>query len=90
MKILPTTTSPDGYIVDEGKEMILCPICKHEFTHFGYNPSVNKAEDYLVGDRGGGITLPMSCERGHYWELIISHHKGNSFITTINFKQDIV
>lgn len=80
---------PKGFVIEVGESLILCPVCKDQYTHVGYRPEVNLPESYLDGHRGGGITIPMSCEHGHHWDVIISHHKGNSYITTTNFKKDI-
>lgn len=89
MKILPIVSESPNIVMEDGKQLMLCPICKSENTHLEYSAKVTVAENYLVGDRGGGLTIPMWCESGHFWDLVLSHHKGTSFVTTTNFKEAI-
>lgn len=89
MKQIEITNNPKNLNLEKGESLIICPVCKEEYTHFDYSPKIDRPETYVSEHRGGGITIPMHCEEGHYWDLIISHHKGWSYITTDNFKQEI-
>ncbi len=84
MKNLPLVSEHENVALDDGEQLILCPVCRNENTHFEYTPVINRPENYLSGHRGGGYAIPMRCENDHYWNLIISHHKGYSYVTTDN------
>lgn len=84
-------TLKDSFHNTEGIPQILCPICKFEYVHFCENGNaLYKASDdssaWRYG-RGGALTIPMSCENGHEWDLVLGHHKGYSFVMIDNERE---
>lgn len=87
---LPLLSATNELFMDEGEQLIACPICGEHFTHFGNNPKILPTDTYLSEHRGGGYIIPMWCESSHSWDLVISHHKGNSYITTQNLRVETI
>ena len=62
-----------------GKNMV-CPVCEFEYVHTEL-PII----DSCVG-KNGCIKIPMYCEDGHPWELVLDSHKGLCGISVRNIK----
>ena len=65
---------------------VLCPVCRFDYTHFAPDDvHVEATDDYTspIGNRGSWIAVPMWCEEGHSWRLVIGFHKGQTFLDTV-------
>jgi hypothetical protein len=74
-------------LIPDGKEFS-CPICGENFFHIGSSENVF-GNDYKLGDafpgasiysRGEYIAIDLLGECGHYLNLVLAFHKGNSDI----------
>ncbi len=79
-KILPLVSNDECTHIDEGEQLVLCPVCRDPNVHFEKPSFRNDGSEMYIG---------MWCEGGHYWNTVMSFHKGNTFITTRDFKKDI-
>ena len=84
----------DDYMVhpvvyDGGKSdyQLHCPVCGHEYVHFGTPLELAGKDNYdAVPDewvRGDVIEIPMNCEAGHQWRLQIGFHKGYTLVRSL-------
>lgn len=64
----------------EFEKQIVCPVCKFNYVHFreAVNKRGNDNYEAWVG-KGSSIEIPMFCEEGHNWVMVIGHHKGNTY-----------
>ena len=62
---------------------IFCPKCGFNYVHFG------KSQEIECDFRGGCIKIPMWCENHDAYDLIIAHHKGNSYMFWDNMRPDL-
>lgn len=70
------------HAVDTGEQLgnaVVCPVCRFEYVHV-------KTEFITTGksrwsNRGTATTIPMYCEAGHHWSLIIDQYKGWCWMT---------
>ena len=84
-------------VYDGGKSdyQLHCPVCGHEYVHFGTPLELAGKDNYdAVPDewvRGDVIEIPMNCEAGHQWRLQIGFHKGYTLVRSLrdpDVKQD--
>lgn len=68
--------------MEEFNTKILCPMCGYNYVHFGEPLYKCSGDKWGVAWRGRGnaIKIPMYCEDDHKWDLVIGHHKGETFI----------
>ena len=62
--------------------MIKCPKCGSEYNHIG-KPILRESNDERGSaweGNGDAIVIPMECEQGCSWKLIIGFHKGNTYL----------
>lgn len=57
--------------MEEYNQKLVCPVCNHQYD------CVHFEKPILEGDF---IKIPMYCEEDHKWNLILEHHKGETFI----------
>ena len=68
----------------EQADQLCCPHCGDEYVHF--DPSVEHVTDGYTcptDERGSWIDIPMWCESGHHWNIVIAFHKGFTFLHVV-------
>jgi hypothetical protein len=72
-----------GYFRDTGREL-LCPECEaREAAYVHWEPAVTHETDGYTsptGERGSWLDVPMRCENGHHFHLVLAFHKGFTFV----------
>lgn len=88
MKQIYKLFNPLGEIApDSWGSQLQCPVCSCEYTHFA-PPILKKNDNYEAWEgRGSAIKIPMYCEFGHEWEIVIGFHKGWCFMGIDNEKK---
>jgi hypothetical protein len=75
----------DGSIVEGGGE-ILCPACDaRELAYVHLQEPVYHADEFTcpTGERGAWIDVPMWCEQGHHFNLVLAFHEGCSYLHVV-------
>ena len=73
---------PLGRWGDRKTRIIICPKCHGDYVHTE-RPTPDASNEF----RGDAWRIPMWCEYGHEWELVIGHHKGQSFTRIENIRE---
>lgn len=64
--------------------MLRCPVegCGFEYVHVTEAPVRPVMEEYsgVLGFRGDETSIPMECENGHTWRIVLAFHKGMTFL----------
>lgn len=75
----PVNIATEGFEEVHGNAVV-CPICGFEYVHVDRS-GVESVDFY---GKGGALLIPMYCENGHRWNLVIDQHKGWCFMTITN------
>jgi len=68
----------------KNSKQLFCPACRCEWVHFE-PPTFTASDNYEAWEgRGNAITVPMWCEEGHSWTMVVGFHKGTSWVQCIN------
>lgn len=62
--------SADGILSHE--QVLLCPVCECPSNHYGVPRSVSRFRD-----RADYLHIPVLCEGGHGWTIVIMFYKGS-------------
>lgn len=65
---------------DQEGNAVVCPVCGFEYVHLDLDGV--KPVDHFGSN--GGLKIPMFCEDGHHWDLVLDQHKGLCFMTITN------
>jgi hypothetical protein len=60
---------------------VLCPHCGFEFVHLNH-----RAYSTLHDDNRQALHIPMYCESGHYWDVVLRERKGELQLTVENMR----
>ena len=68
----------------DGQGVLLCPVCKDgDFVHHLNSVAIKDGMDNYAASkkcRGSCILIPMKCENGCKFSLILGFHKGQVFV----------
>lgn len=71
-----------GWITDDAS-IVICPFCSSENCHIGEPQWISESTD---GNQGR-ITIPVSCEGSHEWDMVFAGHKGTLLAFTRNMRR---
>jgi hypothetical protein len=76
----------EGYNTSPFPTQMLCPGCATDqpYVHWD-DPIVHHTDHYTcpTGERGSWIDIPMWCEEGHHFHLVVAFHKGFTFLRVV-------
>ena len=82
-----------GFIVESPDiwENAPCPKCGFGYVHFdNFSKYCDSYDPHCCGARNGCLRLPMWCESGHSFDLVITAHKGQTYIFWDNLGEKII
>jgi hypothetical protein len=75
----------------EEEDQIQCPICEDNYVHIDHPQYICGHDNGKAwAGRGDAVKIPCYCESNHRFNLIIGFHKGNSYLTYEEIKEENV